>query len=80
MLPFAGQGAVHAMLDCACLADLLHGMTSRRDKDFEKVFQTYQAQRSTAANKAVFGSRCFGVFLTAPVSSAVLHLFLLCVL
>ncbi|GJJ73884.1 hypothetical protein EMPS_06242 [Entomortierella parvispora] len=66
MLPFAGQGAVHAMLDSACLSNLLYGMTSHRTEDFEKVFEEYRAQRSTAASKAVYGSRCFGAFLTAP--------------
>ncbi|KAG0057411.1 hypothetical protein BGZ83_010870 [Gryganskiella cystojenkinii] len=65
MLPFAGLGAVHAMLDGACLVNLIHGMTSHRSQDFEIAFQTYQAQRLRAATSAVIGSKGFGRFLSA---------------
>ncbi|KAF9192708.1 hypothetical protein BGZ50_008265 [Haplosporangium sp. Z 11] len=63
VLPFAGQGAVHAMLDGLCLVNLLHDLTSFTTSDFEHVFQTYHRQRSGAARKAVLGSRLFGHFI-----------------
>ncbi|KAF9584745.1 hypothetical protein BGW38_005329 [Lunasporangiospora selenospora] len=63
VLPFAGQGAVHAMLDGLCLTNLLHGMTSTSTDDFERVFQEYYRQRSSSAKKAILGSRLFGYFV-----------------
>lgn len=64
VLPFAGQGAIQAMLDGQCLVDLLHGLNENpTTTDFEKVFKTYHRERSGTARKAVIGSRLFGYFI-----------------
>ncbi|KAF9331114.1 hypothetical protein BGZ91_012244 [Linnemannia elongata] len=64
VLPFAGQGAIQAMLDGQCLVDLLHGLNENpTTADFENAFKTYHCERSGTARKAVIGSRLFGYFI-----------------
>ncbi|KAI1317992.1 hypothetical protein EDD11_007375 [Mortierella claussenii] len=65
LLPFAGQGAVHAMLDGLCLVNLLHDMAGTTSDDFHQVFQTYYQQRSRVTRRAVVGSRLFGHFVSS---------------
>ncbi|KAG0365134.1 hypothetical protein BGZ54_006835 [Gamsiella multidivaricata] len=65
VLPFAGQGAVQAMLDSLCLANLLHDLKGNTTADFEQAFQSYHQQRSRSARKAVIGSRLFGQFVVS---------------
>ncbi|KAF9150693.1 hypothetical protein BG015_007482 [Linnemannia schmuckeri] len=64
ILPFAGQGAIQAMLDGQCLVDLLHGLNEKPSTtDFENAFKAYHRERSGTARKAVIGSRLFGYFI-----------------
>ncbi|KAF9353302.1 hypothetical protein BGX26_008918 [Mortierella sp. AD094] len=69
VLPFAGQGAVHAMLDGVCLVNLLQEMNMTdgctTTSDFERTFQTYHEERSEVASWVVWGSRYFGYFVTS---------------
>ncbi|KAG0372060.1 hypothetical protein BGX24_000795 [Mortierella sp. AD032] len=64
VLPFAGQGAIQAMLDGQCLVDLIHSLDGKpTTADFEMAFQSYYRDRSGTARKAVIGSRLFGYFI-----------------
>ncbi|KAF8929716.1 hypothetical protein BGZ58_008717 [Dissophora ornata] len=65
VLPFAGQGAVQAMLDGVCLVNLLYDLNNTATSDFERLFQMYHQQRSGPARKAVIGSRLFGHFVAS---------------
>ncbi|KAG0244841.1 hypothetical protein B0O80DRAFT_525432 [Mortierella sp. GBAus27b] len=65
LLPFAGQGAIHAMLDGLCLANLLHDLQSTGSSDIEQMLRTYHQQRSGSARSAVVGSRLFGLFMVS---------------
>lgn len=79
ILPFAGQGAIQAMLDGQCLADLLHGLNEKpTTADFEDAFKTYHRKRSSTARKAVIGSRLFGYFIDSkgPLAQWVRKVFL----
>ncbi|KAK3828939.1 MAG: hypothetical protein J3Q66DRAFT_383549 [Benniella sp.] len=60
-----GQGAVQAMLDSLCLANLLHDLQGTSTSDFERMFRTYHQQRSGPARTAVIGSRLFGYFMVS---------------
>ncbi|KAG0233419.1 hypothetical protein BGW41_001477 [Actinomortierella wolfii] len=62
VMPFAGQGAIHAMLDGVSLTNLLYQMPSTSTKDIRSVFQAYYRERSGSAEKAVVGSRMLGLF------------------
>ncbi|KAG0006596.1 hypothetical protein BGZ65_006243 [Modicella reniformis] len=65
VLPFAGQGAVHAMIDALYLTNLLHSLRGTSTSDFEELFRAYYLQRSESARKAVIGSRLFGHFMVS---------------
>ncbi|KAG0321527.1 hypothetical protein BGZ99_003879 [Dissophora globulifera] len=65
ILPFAGQGAVHAMLDGVCLVNLLYELQGASTSEVEMLFQAYHKERSGSARKAVIGSRLFGQFVIA---------------
>ncbi|KAF9977283.1 hypothetical protein BGZ73_006432 [Actinomortierella ambigua] len=62
VMPFAGQGAIHAMLDGVSLTNLLYDMPSTSSANIRDVFQTYYRERSGSAKKAVEGSRMLGLF------------------
>ncbi|KAG0218330.1 hypothetical protein BGX33_007655 [Mortierella sp. NVP41] len=64
VLPFAGQGAIQAMLDGQCLVDLLHSLQGTpTTADYERTFKAYYNERSAITKKAVIGSRLFGYFI-----------------
>ncbi|KAF9933620.1 hypothetical protein FBU30_005059 [Linnemannia zychae] len=64
LLPFAGQGAIQAILDGHCLVELLYNLKNNpTTTEFEQIFKAYYSQRSGAVHKAVVGSRLFGYFI-----------------
>ncbi|KAG0269340.1 hypothetical protein DFQ27_003849 [Actinomortierella ambigua] len=62
VMPFAGQGAIHAMLDGVSLTNLLYNMSSTSTENIHSVFQTYYHERASSASMAVTGSRMLGLF------------------
>ncbi|KAG0243115.1 hypothetical protein BGW41_002977 [Actinomortierella wolfii] len=60
VVPAAGQGANQSILDCICLANLLHELPSSDPKDIQLVFSRYYQIRSPVAKKAVEGSKALG--------------------
>ncbi|KAF9101513.1 hypothetical protein BGX29_005525 [Mortierella sp. GBA35] len=63
VLPFAGQGAIQAILDCISLANALYDMDSISDENITKVFKRYTNERYPIAKNAVSGSSNFGKLL-----------------
>ncbi|KAF9111341.1 hypothetical protein BGX27_005043 [Mortierella sp. AM989] len=60
VLPFAGQGAIQAILDGVSLANALYDMDSNSLNDITKAFKRYSNERIPVARVAVAGSRSFG--------------------
>ncbi|KAI8603104.1 hypothetical protein EDD21DRAFT_352157 [Dissophora ornata] len=65
LLPFAGQGAIQAILDGVSLANALYDMTSNSMTDITKAFKRYSTERLPIARGAVAGSRSFGKLFNA---------------
>ncbi|KAF9155700.1 hypothetical protein BG015_008931 [Linnemannia schmuckeri] len=63
VLPFAGQGAIQAILDCISLANALYDMNTVSDDDIAKAFKRYKTERFPIAKSSVSGSRSFGKLL-----------------
>ncbi|KAF9548205.1 hypothetical protein EC957_006972 [Mortierella hygrophila] len=63
VLPFAGQGAIQAILDCISLANALYDMNTVSDDDITKAFKRYRTERFPIAKSSVYGSRSFGRLL-----------------
>ncbi|KAF9207258.1 hypothetical protein BGZ59_011271 [Podila verticillata] len=63
VLPFAGQGSIHAMLDGISLTNLLADLKSTSPKAIEQVLKTHVQKRHQPGRYAVFGSRLFGRFI-----------------
>ncbi|KAG0311566.1 hypothetical protein BGZ97_011801 [Linnemannia gamsii] len=63
VLPFAGQGAIQAILDCISLANALYDMNTVSDDDITKAFKRYKSERFPIAKNSVYGSRSFGKLL-----------------
>ncbi|KAF9347706.1 hypothetical protein BGX26_000834 [Mortierella sp. AD094] len=60
VLPFAGQGAIQAILDGVSLANALYDMKSNSLDEITKAFKRYSSERIPVAKVAVSGSRSFG--------------------
>lgn len=69
VLPFAGQGSIHAMLDGISLTNLLASLKSTSPKAIEQVLKTHVQKRHQLGRYAVFGSRLFGRFIESKVSN-----------
>ncbi|KAG0070104.1 hypothetical protein BGZ89_001412 [Linnemannia elongata] len=63
VLPFAGQGAIQAILDGISLANALYDMNTVSDDDITRAFKRYRAERFPIAKSSVSGSRSFGKLL-----------------
>ncbi|KAF9917068.1 hypothetical protein FBU30_001027 [Linnemannia zychae] len=63
ILPFAGQGATQAILDCISLANALYDMNTISDDDITKAFKRYTRERFPVTKNAVSGSQSFGKLL-----------------
>lgn len=63
VLPFAGQGAIQAILDGISLANALYDMKSNSIEDITKAFKRYSGERIPIARAAVVGSQSFGKLL-----------------
>ncbi|KAI1314657.1 hypothetical protein EDD11_001910 [Mortierella claussenii] len=63
VLPFAGQGAIQAILDGISLANALYDMKTNSIDDITKAFKRYSHERIPIAKAAVTGSRSFGKLL-----------------
>ncbi|KAG0047969.1 hypothetical protein BGZ83_007084 [Gryganskiella cystojenkinii] len=59
IVPFFGQGASQAILDCACLVNMLYDLPSRSTADMTAIFQRYVEIRSGPAKVASDSSREF---------------------
>ncbi|KAI1315564.1 hypothetical protein EDD11_000638 [Mortierella claussenii] len=59
IVPFFGQGASQAILDCACLVNMFHDLTSNTTSDLTTIFQRYVDMRSETAKVASDSSREF---------------------
>ncbi|KAG0018281.1 hypothetical protein BGZ82_000486, partial [Podila clonocystis] len=59
IVPFFGQGASQAILDAACLANLLFDLPQASVENLTKVFQTYMDTRAETARIASDSSREF---------------------
>ncbi|KAG0197696.1 hypothetical protein BGX28_008796 [Mortierella sp. GBA30] len=64
VLPFAGQGAIQAILDGVALANALYDMKSNSIDDITKAFKRYSNERMPIARGAVTGSRSMGRLLS----------------
>ncbi|KAG0253626.1 hypothetical protein DFQ27_007290 [Actinomortierella ambigua] len=53
LIPFAGQGAIQAILDAVCLSNLLSELPSNRQQDIERAFEAYARIRRPIASAAV---------------------------
>ncbi|KAG0005670.1 hypothetical protein BGZ79_002941 [Entomortierella chlamydospora] len=60
ILPFAGQGAIQAILDGISLANALYDMESNSLEEITKAFKRYSSERIPLSKVAVTGSRSFG--------------------
>ncbi|KAF8978992.1 hypothetical protein BGZ46_005929, partial [Entomortierella lignicola] len=60
VLPFAGQGAIQAILDCVSLANALYDMKNHSLSEINQAFNRYSTERMPIARAAVNGSRSFG--------------------
>ncbi|KAF9400945.1 hypothetical protein BGX21_003111 [Mortierella sp. AD011] len=60
ILPFAGQGAIQAILDGISLANALYDMESNSLEEITKAFKRYSSERIPLSKAAVTGSRSFG--------------------
>jgi 2-polyprenyl-6-methoxyphenol hydroxylase-like FAD-dependent oxidoreductase len=58
-VPFFGQGASQAILDAACLVNMLYDLPSTSAADISAIFERYVDQRSTPAKVASDSSREF---------------------
>ncbi|KAF9158791.1 hypothetical protein DFQ26_007255 [Actinomortierella ambigua] len=56
-LPAAGQGAVQSILDCVCLANLLHELPTNEASDIERVFAKFFEIRGATTAKVVATSK-----------------------
>ncbi|KAG0337011.1 hypothetical protein BG000_005915 [Podila horticola] len=63
VLPFAGQGSIHAMLDGISLTNLLANLKSTSPKAIEQLLKTHVKKRHESGRYAVIGSRLFGRFI-----------------
>ncbi|KAF9571693.1 hypothetical protein EC968_000290 [Mortierella alpina] len=63
VLPFAGQGAIQAILDGVALANAIYDMESNSIYDITKAFKKYSNERIPVAKAAVTGSRSMGKLL-----------------
>ncbi|KAG0346464.1 hypothetical protein BG004_001671 [Podila humilis] len=63
LLPFAGQGAIQAILDSVCLANALYDIESNTIESITKVFKKYTDERMPMAKTAMTGSVSFGKVL-----------------
>ncbi|KAG0216579.1 hypothetical protein BGX31_000596 [Mortierella sp. GBA43] len=63
ILPFAGQGAIQAILDGVSLANALYDIKSNSIEDVTKAFKRYSSERFPIARAAVVGSQSFGKLL-----------------
>ncbi|KAF9964374.1 hypothetical protein BGZ70_006556 [Mortierella alpina] len=63
VLPFAGQGAIQAILDGVALANAIYDMESNSIHDITKAFKKYSNERIPVAKAAVTGSRSMGKLL-----------------
>ncbi|GJJ69964.1 hypothetical protein EMPS_02313 [Entomortierella parvispora] len=59
IVPFFGQGASQAILDAACLVNMLYDLPSRSSADLTAIFKSYVEQRSGPARVASDSSREF---------------------
>ncbi|KAI8599224.1 hypothetical protein EDD21DRAFT_380395, partial [Dissophora ornata] len=59
IVPFFGQGASQAILDCACLVNMLSEAPSYSTPDLTTIFQTYVEMRAETASVASDSSREF---------------------
>ncbi|KAF9325570.1 hypothetical protein BG006_010960 [Podila minutissima] len=64
LLPFAGQGAVQAILDSVCLANALYEIESNSIECISKAFKKYADERYPMAKTALTGSQSFGKVLS----------------
>ncbi|KAF9308088.1 hypothetical protein BG003_011645 [Podila horticola] len=64
LLPFAGQGAVQAILDSVCLANALYEIESNSIESISKAFKKYTDERYPMAKTALSGSQSFGKVLS----------------
>ncbi|KAG0084015.1 hypothetical protein BGZ92_010267, partial [Podila epicladia] len=64
LLPFAGQGAVQAILDSVCLANALYEIESNSIESIAKAFKKYTDERYPMAKTALAGSQSFGKVLS----------------
>ncbi|KAG0084406.1 hypothetical protein BGZ93_006405 [Podila epicladia] len=60
VLPFAGQGCVHAMLDGISLTNLLANLKSTSPEAIEQLLKAHVKHRHQSGRYAVIGSRLFG--------------------
>ncbi|KAF9326003.1 hypothetical protein BG006_010530 [Podila minutissima] len=63
VLPFAGQGCIHAMLDGISLTNLLASLKSTSPEVIEQLLKTHVKSRHDSGRNAVIGSRLFGRFI-----------------
>ncbi|KAG0199749.1 hypothetical protein BGX28_007011 [Mortierella sp. GBA30] len=59
IVPFFGQGASQAILDCACLVNMLYNLRSTETSELTSIFQKYNEMRSEPAKVASDSSREF---------------------
>ncbi|CAO3574424.1 unnamed protein product [Mortierella alpina] len=59
IVPFFGQGASQAILDCACLVNMLNELPTTETPDLTRIFQKYVDLRSEPAKVASDSSREF---------------------
>ncbi|KAG0296807.1 hypothetical protein BGZ98_000808 [Dissophora globulifera] len=59
IVPFFGQGASQAILDCACLVNMLYEMRTGSQAEMTSIFQNYVEMRSETARIASDSSREF---------------------
>ncbi|KAF9433488.1 hypothetical protein BGZ76_009400 [Entomortierella beljakovae] len=59
IVPFFGQGASQAILDCACIANMLYDLKSVTTPDLTELFENYVELRSETAKIASDSSREF---------------------
>ncbi|KAG0027078.1 hypothetical protein BGZ82_009157 [Podila clonocystis] len=63
VLPFAGQGSIHAMLDGISLTNLLANLKSTSPKTIEQLLKTHVKKRHESGRYAVVGSRLYARFI-----------------
>ncbi|KAG0048640.1 hypothetical protein BGZ83_006431 [Gryganskiella cystojenkinii] len=73
VLPFAGQGAIQAILDAISLANALYDMKDNTMDQITKAFKRYTNERASMAKNAVLGSQTFGKILDSqgPITDLV---------